>query len=76
MNNKEKMLLAIAVGFASGALMGALLVPAKGAKTKRVVRQLGKRIVLGLGEKIDEGKELMRSVKEAMCKEPVESEEK
>ena len=70
MTNNEKVLLALAGGLVAGAILGVLFAPHKGSKTRRMMKEEGKKVVEDLREKFDEGvsglkNEIVDVVKEA-----------
>lgn len=84
MKNNEKVLLALVTGLATGAVLGILMAPEKGTKTRRMITDQSKKVASDLFEKFNEGKtgfnnfrnEIVEAVKEVVCKEPAESKEK
>ncbi len=84
MKNHEKVILALATGLVTGTVLGVLLAPHKGSKIRRLIKDQGNKVVDDLCEKFDEGKqglnalaqEVIHAVKEAVCKQPTESESK
>ncbi|MBL0134192.1 MAG: YtxH domain-containing protein [Chitinophagaceae bacterium] len=64
MNTTSKMLAAMAVGAAVGAIAGIMLAPDKGSETRRKLKEQGKRVADNLKDKFNHGKEKMNGMKE------------
>lgn len=64
MNTTSKMLAAMAVGAAVGAIAGIMLAPDKGSETRRKLKEQGKRVADNLKDKFNYGKEKMNGMKE------------
>lgn len=64
MNTTSKMLAAMAVGAAVGAIAGIMLAPDKGSETRRKLKEQGKRVADNLKDKFNNGKEKMNGMKE------------
>jgi len=57
MNNTAKIIAALAVGAAAGAVIGVLFAPEKGSETRRKVSEEGKKLAQSLKEKLNRMKE-------------------
>jgi gas vesicle protein len=64
MNNTSKILTALIVGAAVGAVLGILYAPDKGSETRKKVNEEGKKMSDAIKNKINEVKEKMASAKE------------
>ncbi|HEY9005771.1 MAG TPA: YtxH domain-containing protein [Ohtaekwangia sp.] len=52
--NKGKVILAILAGVAAGAVMGVLLAPEKGSRTRKIIQRKGEDLADALNDKIDD----------------------
>lgn len=66
MNTTSKILTAMAVGAAVGAIAGLLLAPDKGSETRRKLKEGGRKVVDEVKDKFNRTKEKMNGVKEEM----------
>lgn len=64
MNTTGKILAAMAVGAAVGAIAGILLAPDKGSETRRKMKEQGRKVADNLKEKFNHGKEKVNGMKE------------
>jgi len=64
MNNTSKILTALIVGAAVGAVLGILYAPDKGSETRKKVNEEGKKMSDAIKNKFNEVKEKMASAKE------------
>lgn len=64
MNTTGKILTAMAVGAAVGAVAGLLLAPDKGSETRRKLKEQGKKVADTITEKFQKGKDKVNGVKE------------
>lgn len=66
MNNSGKILTALVVGAAVGAVLGILFAPDKGSETRRKINEEGKKMSDAIKNKYNEMKEKMNAVKDDM----------
>lgn len=66
MNTTSKILTAMAVGAAVGAIAGLLLAPDKGSETRRKLKEQGRKVADEMKAKFQKGKEKMNGMKEDM----------
>jgi len=66
MNNSGKILTALVVGAAVGAVLGILYAPDKGSETRKKVSEEGKKMSDAIKNKFNEMKEKMNAVKDDM----------
>ena len=59
MNNTSKILAALAIGVAAGAVIGILFAPDKGSETRKKISDQGKKLGEDLKTKLNEVKEKM-----------------
>ncbi|HEY9048512.1 MAG TPA: YtxH domain-containing protein [Ohtaekwangia sp.] len=52
--NKGKVILGVLAGIAAGAVMGVLLAPEKGSRTRKIIQRKGEDLADALNDKIDE----------------------
>lgn len=64
MNTTSKILAAMAVGAAVGAIAGIMLAPDKGSETRRKLKEQGKKVADNLKDKFNNSKEKMNGMKE------------
>jgi gas vesicle protein len=64
MKRSEKILLALAAGFAAGALLGVLLAPDKGSETRKKIKDQGKKLGEDLKEQFNKTKSDLNELKE------------
>lgn len=64
MKNTGKILIALAVVAAAGAIVGILFAPDKGSETRRKINEQGKKIADGVKDKFRKGKEKFNDLKE------------
>jgi len=64
MSNTSKILAALAVGVAAGAVLGILFAPEKGSETRKKINEEGKKMSDALKDKLNEVKEKITSVKD------------
>lgn len=68
MNNKSKILTAVAAGAAAGAVLGVLFAPAKGSDTRKKISDQSKKLAGDVKDKIALGKEKLNGLKEDLQK--------
>jgi gas vesicle protein len=66
MNTAGKMIAAMAVGLATGAVLGILFAPDKGSETRKKMRDKQKKWVDDFGDKMKRGKEKLNELKEKL----------
>jgi gas vesicle protein len=66
MNNNGKILTALVVGVAVGAVLGILFAPDKGSETRKKISEEGKKMSDAIKDKFNEMKEKMNAVKDDM----------
>jgi gas vesicle protein len=64
MKRSDKILIALAAGFAAGALLGVLLAPDKGSETRKKIREQGKKLGDDLKEQFKKTKNDLAELKE------------
>ncbi|MEP7254673.1 MAG: YtxH domain-containing protein [Ferruginibacter sp.] len=64
MNTSGKILAAVAVGIAAGAVLGILFAPDKGSETRRKINGQGKKITDDVKDRFRKGKEKFSDLKE------------
>jgi gas vesicle protein len=64
MNNKSKILTAVAAGAAAGAVLGVLFAPAKGSDTRKKISDQSKKLAGDVKDKIRLGKEKLNGLRE------------
>jgi gas vesicle protein len=68
MNNKGKIMTAVAAGAAAGALLGVLFAPDKGSETRKKITVKGKELAEGVKIKFQQGKEKFNDLKEDLAR--------
>ena len=69
MSNNSKLVSALLIGAAAGAVLGLLFAPDKGSETRKKIRKEGEDLLDELSDKIEEGKDALMGLKEkAMSK--------
>lgn len=66
MNNSGKIIAALVIGAAVGAVLGVLFAPDKGAETRKKINEEGKKMSDAIKNKFNEMKEKMNAVKDDM----------
>lgn len=66
MKNSSKILTAVAIGAAAGAILGILFAPDKGSETRRKISDQGKKITDDVKNKFRRGKEKLTELKEEL----------
>jgi gas vesicle protein len=66
MNNSGKIITALVIGAAVGAVLGVLFAPGSGSETRRKINEEGKRMSDALKNKYNEMKEKTNAVKDDM----------
>lgn len=69
MNNTSKIVAALAIGVAAGAVLGILFAPDKGSETRKKLNEQGKKISEDLKNKFNEVKDRMACKEEARNRE-------
>lgn len=64
MKTMEKIALALAIGVTSGFALGVLFAPHKGSKTRRLIKEQGKKVVDGMADTLDNGKKKVADLKQ------------
>jgi gas vesicle protein len=67
MNNLSKIIGAVAIGFAAGAVVGILLAPDKGSETIKTIRKQGIKVVDGFKDNLERVKEKVEDFKEEVA---------
>lgn len=67
MNNTNKMIGAVAFGFAAGAIVGILLAPDKGSETIKTIKKQGIKVVDGFKDNLERVKESVEDFKEEVA---------
>lgn len=63
MNNTGKILTALGIGVAAGAILGILFAPDKGSETRKKIAEKGRKLSEAVKEKIAEGQEKLNGLK-------------
>jgi gas vesicle protein len=63
MNNTGKILTALGIGIAAGAVLGILFAPDKGSETRKKIADKGRKLSEAVKEKIAEGKDKLNGLK-------------
>lgn len=66
MTTTEKVLTALAVGFAAGAIVGILYAPDEGKTTRKKIVDDGNALANDVKEKVTEGKQIINDIKEGI----------
>jgi gas vesicle protein len=68
MNNKSKIMIALAAGLAAGAILGVLFAPAEGEETRKKITDTGKDLADAAKKKIFNGTDKLTELKEEVLK--------
>jgi gas vesicle protein len=66
MSKTGKVLAAVVLGIAAGAVLGVLFAPDKGSETRRKVKEKGKKLADDLGEVLKESEEKLNDLKQSV----------
>lgn len=66
MNNRGKVLTALAAGLAAGGILGILFAPGKGSETRRKIKEQGKKVADEIEHKFCKAKEKFNDLKDDM----------
>jgi gas vesicle protein len=69
MSNNSKLLSALLIGAAAGAILGLLFAPEKGSETRKKIRKEGEDLLDELADKLEDSKDVLANLKDtAMSK--------
>ena len=66
MSKTGKILAAVVLGIAAGAVLGVLFAPDKGIETRRKVKEKGKKLADDLTDRLKESKEKLNDLKQSV----------
>jgi len=64
MKNTTKILTAVAIGAAAGAILGILFAPDKGSETRRKINDRGRKLADDVKDRFQKGKEKLNGLKD------------